>query len=110
MSGWFELKKSKSEDFYFVLKAGNGEVILTSEMYTTKAAAENGIASVQKNSPLDERYERATSSNGKPRFNLRAANHQVIGSSELYESESARDAGIESVKRNGASGTIKELF
>lgn len=108
MSGWFELKKSKSDDYYFVLKAGNGEVILTSEMYKSRSSAENGIASVQNNCGMDARYERATSSNGKFRFNLKAANHQVIGTSELYEAERSREAGIESVKVNGKSTAVKD--
>lgn len=51
MSGWFELSKSSDGQFRFVLKAGNGETILTSELYTSKSAAENGIASVRTNSP-----------------------------------------------------------
>ncbi|MDU3301416.1 MAG: YegP family protein, partial [Enterobacter ludwigii] len=58
MSGWFELNKSSDGQFRFVLKAGNGETILTSELYTTKNSAENGIASVRTNSPSDERYEK----------------------------------------------------
>ncbi|WP_423304012.1 YegP family protein, partial [Escherichia coli] len=53
MAGWFELDKSSNEQYKFVLKAGNGEIILTSELYTTKSSAENGIISVQANSPLD---------------------------------------------------------
>ena len=53
MAGWFELSKSKNDQFRFVLKAGNAETILVSELYTTKAAAQNGIASVQSNSPQD---------------------------------------------------------
>lgn len=81
MAGWFELSKSSNGQFHFVLKAGNAEIILTSEMYNTKSAAENGIASVQVNSPLDERYEKKVSANQKPYFNLKAANHQIIGSS-----------------------------
>ncbi len=109
MAGFFELKTSKDDHTYFVLKAGNGQVILTSEMYNTKAAAQNGIKSVQTNSPLDERYELAESKNGKPYFNLKAGNHQVIGNSELYESVAARENGIESVKTNGPSETIKDL-
>ena len=109
MAAWFELSKSKDGQFRFVLKAGNGETILVSELYTTRAAAENGIASVQKNSPLQERFEKKTASNGKPYFTLKAANHQVIGTSQLYASASARDAGIESVQKNGPVGTIKDL-
>ncbi|WP_300596389.1 YegP family protein [Niabella sp.] len=98
--GKFVITKRKNGEFQFNLKAGNGQVILTSEGYTTKAACENGIASVQKNAPDDGHYERKTSSNGKPFFNLKAGNGQVIGQSELYESEAARENGIESVKKN----------
>lgn len=58
MAGWFELSKSSDNQFRFVLKAGNGETILTSELYTSKASAEKGIASVRSNSPQEERYEK----------------------------------------------------
>ena len=108
MNGWFEVQKSKANDFYFVLKAGNGEVILTSEMYKAKDGASGGIASVQANSGADAHYERTTANGGKFRFSLKAANHQVIGTSQLYVSESSRDAGIKSVQENGASKTIKD--
>lgn len=72
MAGWFELSKSSDNQFRFVLKAGNGETILTSELYTSKASAEKGIASVRSNSPQEERYEKKTASNGKFYFNLKA--------------------------------------
>lgn len=108
MTGWFELDNSGNGQFRFVLKAGNAETILTSETYVTKVAAENGIESVQKNAPLNDRYEKKTSINGKPYFNLKAGNHQVIGTSQLYASEQARDAGIVSVKTNGISTVIKD--
>ncbi|HBN5338657.1 TPA: YegP family protein [Enterobacter cloacae] len=108
MSGWFELNKSSDGQFRFVLKAGNREIILTSELYTSKSAAENGIASVRTNSPQDERYEKKTASNGKFHFNLKAGNHQVIGSSQLYATEQSRDKGIASVKTNGSTQTVKD--
>jgi hypothetical protein len=108
MAGWFELNKNDKDQFWFVLKAGNGEIILRSEQYTTKAAALNGIASVQKNCSLAERFESKESSDGKFFFNLKAANHQVIGTSQLYKTAPSRDAGIASVQTNGASSTIKE--
>lgn len=108
MSGWFELSKSSDGQFRFVLKAGNGEIILTSELYTSKSAAENGIASVRTNSSLDERFEKKTASNGKFHFNLKAGNHQVIGSSQLYATEQSRDKGIASVKTNGSTQTVKD--
>jgi len=47
----FQLKTAKNGQFYFTLTAKNGQVIAQSEMYTTKDAAENGIASVKKNAP-----------------------------------------------------------
>ncbi len=110
MAGWFELTKSETNgQFSFALKAGNGEAILKSEQYTTKAAAQNGIASVQKNSGSDERFEKLTAKDGRPFFNLLAGNRQVIGTSQMYASEASRDNGIASVKNNGQSETIKDL-
>lgn len=108
MAGWFEISKSSDGQFRFVLKAGNAETILTSELYKAKASAETGIASVQANCALDERYERKTSTNDKAFFNLKAANSQVIGTSQMYESTSSRDNGIESVKTNGSTKTVKD--
>ena len=108
MTGYFELSKSSDGQFRFVLKAGNHETILTSELYKTKAAAENGIESVQKNCGEAARYEKKVAANGKHHFNLKAANHQVIGSSQMYASEAACDNGIDSVKTNGKSTTIKD--
>ena len=107
MNGWYQLKKNEKGQYSFILKAGNAEVILRSELYESKGSAENGIASVQKNCLLDERFVRLVSSNGKPYFNLRAGNHEVIGSSELYENEANREKGIASVKSNGPTTTIK---
>lgn len=110
MAGWYEVSQASDGQYRFVLKAGNGEVILTSELYKTKASAQNGIESVQKNSPEDNRCERLEAKNGKPYFNLKAANYQVIGTSQLYSSEQSREKGIESVKNNGSSTTIKDLI
>ena len=108
MAGWFELSKSSDGQFHFVLKAGNAETILTSELYKAKGSAENGIASVQANCAIDAEYERKTSTNGKLYFNLKAANHQVIGTSQMYASESSREDGIASVKAYGSTKTIKD--
>ncbi|AEK60214.1 hypothetical protein CFter6_0585 [Collimonas fungivorans] len=108
MAGSYVLKKSVDGQFYFLLYSGNGEVVLNSEMYVAKASAENGIASVQSNSAQDDRYSRNQASNGKFYFNLKAANHQVIGSSQMYSTTSARDAGIDAVKKNGPSTDVKD--
>ena len=106
MAGKFHLKKSSDGQFRFVLKAGNGETILTSELYKQKASAINGIESVKMNAPLDERYERKVDKAGHPRFNLKAGNHEIIGTSEGYNSEAARDNGIESVKKNAPEAVV----
>lgn len=98
--GKFVITKRTNGEFQFNLKAGNGQTILTSEGYSTKAAALNGIESVKTNSQDDNRYDRKESSNGKPYFNLKASNGQNIGASEMYESTTARENGIESVKKN----------
>lgn len=108
MAGWYELRRTNNSQYDFVLKAGNGEVILTSEQYVTKTSAQAGIASVQVNSPIDERYDRKVANNGKFYFTLKAANHQVIGMSQMYASASGRDSGIESVKANGPTKTVKD--
>ncbi|MGO4262598.1 YegP family protein [Lysobacter sp. TAB13] len=108
MAGKYVISKQSNGQFHFVLKAGNGETILSSESYTTHASCENGIESVRTNSPNDARYERKTSTNQKPYFVLKAANHQVIGTSEMYNSEAARDGGIASVKLNGPSATVED--
>jgi uncharacterized protein YegP (UPF0339 family) len=109
MAGKFELKTSTNGKFYFNLKAGNGQIILSSEMYESKSAAENGIASVQKNAPDDGRYDRKESSSGKPYFTLKAGNGQVIGKSEMYESTASMENGIESVKKNAPDAPTVEV-
>ena len=88
----------KDEQFYFHLRAKNGEIILASEGYTSKAGCQNGISSVMENAPLDNRYERKTSIDGQYYFVLVAANGEVIGKSEMYTTEQARNNGIEAVK------------
>lgn len=107
--GHYELKKSSNGQFYFNLKASNGEIILSSEMYASKASAENGIASVQTNSPDETQFEVKISSNNKPYFVLKARNHQVIGNSQMYSSESAVKKGVESVINNGPTTDVRDL-
>lgn len=106
--GKFEIKTDKSGQFRFNLKAGNGQVILSSEAYTTKSACENGIDSVKTNSQDDNRYERKTAKDGSPYFNLKASNGQVIGSSEMYSSASAMENGVASVKSNAPGADVED--
>lgn len=108
MSGYYVLKPS-GDHFMFLLKAGNHETILTSQRYTTKAAAQKGIASVQKNGGEDKHFKKLTAKNGAPYFTLNAGNGEVIGTSEMYSAEAACEKGIASVKTNASTTVIKEL-
>ena len=108
-AGTFEIKRAKDGQFYFNLKARNGEIILTSEMYAAKASAQNGIESVKTNARLDLRFERKTSVRGEPYFVLKAANGEPIGVSEMYSSSSARDNGVESVKHHAPEAQVEDL-
>lgn len=106
--GKFEIKTRKNGEFQFNLKANNGQIILTSEGYTTKSACNNGIESVKKNSQYDGRFKRLEAKNGKPYFNLTAINGQIIGTSEMYENTSGMETGIESVKKNASDADIDD--
>ena len=107
--GKFEIKKRKNGDFMFNLKAGNGEVILTSQGYASKDGCKNGIESVMKNGVEDSNFERKEASNGQPYFNLKAGNGQIIGTSEMYSGKSACENGIASVMKNAPDATIVDL-
>ena len=108
MAGTFDLKQGGNGQFMFNLKAGNGEVILTSELYKQKQSAIAGIDSVKANAGDDTRYERKTAKNGQPFFVLTATNGQTIGKSEMYSSVSAMENGIQSVKNNGPAAEIED--
>ena len=109
MAGKFEIYIDKAGEFRFRLKAGNGQTILASEGYSAKSGCTNGISSVKANASDDARYERKETASGKFMFNLKATNGQVIGTSESYESASARDNGIESVKKNAPDADTVDL-
>ncbi|MBQ1674029.1 MAG: YegP family protein [Bacteroidales bacterium] len=105
----FEITMRKNGEFQFNLKASNGEVILTSEGYTTKSACLNGVESVKKNAVEEKRYEKLVAKNGKPYFTLKATNGQIIGQSQMYASERNRNNGINSVMKNAPVAVVVEL-
>jgi uncharacterized protein YegP (UPF0339 family) len=109
MAGKFEVKTAKSGQTHFNLLAGNGQIILQSEMYESKASAVNGIESIKKNAGNNDRFERLVSKSGKPYFVIKAGNNQVIGQSQQYESDAGRDNGIESVMKNAPSAEVVDL-
>lgn len=106
MAGKFELTKNEDGTFMFNLKARNGQVILTSEQYSIKQAAQNGISAVVKNALDDTRIERKESRKGRPFFVLKGGNGHVIGSSEPYSAPAAMEIGIASVKKNASNAWV----
>ena len=120
--GKFVMRKTNT-GIKFDLKAGNGQVIATSEVYTTAAACKNGIASVQKNAPVagvedqteegyatvkNPKFEIYKDKAGEFRFRLKATNGQVIAVSEGYTAMASCENGIESVRKNAADAEIVE--
>ncbi|MFA5679037.1 MAG: YegP family protein [Pseudomonas sp.] len=109
MAGTFEIYQDKAGEFRFRLKASNGQNILASEGYKSKSSCLNGVESVKTNAPDDGRYERKESGAGKFMFNLKAANHQVIGTSQQYQTAASRDNGIESIKNHAPEAKVVEV-
>lgn len=105
MAGKFEISTRSNGEFQFNLKAGNGQVILTSEGYATREACLAGIASVRAHAS-DEHFERKAARDGSPYFSLKARNGQSIGKSEMYASSGARDDGIASVIRHATDASV----
>ena len=105
--GKFELFQAASDQWYFRLKAPNGEIILSSEGYASKQGAMTGVESVKKNAQL-ENIEHRTSKAGQPYFVLKAANNQIIGTSQMYKRQSSANKGAQSVVNYAANATIIE--
>lgn len=106
MAAQFDLKLSKNAKHFFTLTAANGEVILTSQMYASRAGARKGIASVQGNAEIRGRYEERKGTRGKMHFVLKAGNHRVIGTSQVYSTPKAMEKGIKSVQKNGKAKKV----
>jgi uncharacterized protein YegP (UPF0339 family) len=108
MIGKYALSKNSDGRFLFNLQADNGEKILTSQSYEAKGSAQKGIESVRRSASLDAHFDRLTSSDRKPYFVLKAANGEVLGTSQQYSSPSAMEAGIKSVMANASSKTVDD--
>jgi len=106
--GKFEIKTDKAGKFRFNLKASNGQVILTSQGYSSKSGCENGIDSVKTNCKKDSMFDRCTAKDGSPYFCLKSTNGQVIGNSEMYSSKTAMENGIASVRKNAPKAKTDE--
>lgn len=122
MAAKYVIKETKT-GFVFNLKATNGEVIATSEVYSALAGCKNGIKSVQKNAPIaaiedqtEKDFEKAKNPKfeiyedkaGKFRFRLKAGNGQIIATGEAYESLKSCKNGVASVQKNAAAEVVTE--
>jgi uncharacterized protein YegP (UPF0339 family) len=108
MSANFQLRQAADGQWTFNLTAENNKIILTSETYTTRQAALNGIESVRANGAVAERFERRQSRDGRDYFVLKAANHEIIGTSEMYSSAAAMENGIQAVMRVAAAAQVED--
>lgn len=121
--GKFIVKKTNT-GVKFDLKAGNGEVIATSEVYSSEAACNQGIESVKKNAPVaavenqtvegyeaqkHPKFEVYADKAGEFRFRLKATNGQVIATSEGYKALASCMNGIESVKKNAPDAPVETV-
>ena len=118
--GKFVIRNTKT-GVKFDLKAGNGEVIATSEVYASQAACKNGVESVRKNAPVaavedqtvegfavekHPKVEIYTDKAGEFRVRLKATNGQIIAVSEGYKAMASCKNGIESVKKNATEAAV----
>ena len=121
--GKFVVKATKT-GFVFNLKAGNGETIATSEVYTTEAACLKGVESVRKNAAeakfedqtvaevaavTNPKFEMYTDKAGEFRFRLKARNGEVIAASEGYKAKASCLNGIDSVRRNAPDAAVEKV-
>ena len=104
----FIVKKTTSGKFMFTLNAANGQVILTSQQYATKAGATNGAKSVKTNGRRDECIDRRKARDGRGYFVVVATNKEIIGQSQRYKSGSGLRNGIASVQRNAPKAVIED--
>ncbi len=104
----FQIFKSAANgEYYYRLRAKNGEIVLSGEGYKTKQGCQAGFASVKQNAPYDSRYDRKDSYTSYT-FNLHAANGEIIGRGETYTSRSGRENGIEAVKHDSPNAPTED--
>lgn len=106
--GNFVIIKTSNGEHYFSLKADNSQIILTSELYSSKSDCINGIELVRTGCSDFIRYERKKSISKKHYFVLKDSNGHIIGNSEMFDTNAGMDNGIESVKKNGLSASVVE--
>lgn len=108
MAGKFVISKGKDGKDYFNLKAGNGEVIMSSQGYKSASGCENGIDSVRTNSQDESKFEVREAKDGREYFVLKANNGQEIGRSQMYKTSSGCKNGMASVAKNAPDAKVQD--
>ncbi|MDG2525154.1 YegP family protein [Stenotrophomonas sp. HITSZ_GD] len=106
MNAYFKLSRSGPQ-FHFVLRAPNHRTILSSERYTTQAAALKGIEAVRRSAVAERGIVRTLARNGEPMFNVVAKNGEIVGTSETYRTAASREKGIASVVLNAPQAPLR---
>ena len=101
-------KSTANNEYYYRLRARNGEIILNGEGYRSKQSCLDGIASVKLNAPYDSRYDRRDGTYNYT-FNLKASNGEIICRSESYTTSTAREKGISAVKSDAPGAPVEDL-
>ena len=108
MSVRFEITKNDKGEFHFKLLNADGKTLVRSEGYNAKASCANGIESVRKNAGDDKRYELKTASDGRPYFNLKASNGQIVGTSPMFAAAAACAAAVAAATAGAAEAPIDD--
>lgn len=108
MSARFEISKTEKGEFHFKLVNADGKTLLRSEGYNAKTSCTGGIDSVRKNAGDDKRYETNTATDGRPYFNLKASNGQIIGTSPMFADAAACAAAIAATKAGAAEAPVDD--
>ena len=109
MVGMFIIKKASNGQFHFELKAGNGEIVLTSMPFSSKHDARNAIESIKRSAREDGLYDRRTSKRIQPYFVLRTQDSEILGISGMFSLVSSRESAIDSVRTMGSTATVLDL-
>ncbi len=98
-TGAFEVFEGQNGQYYFRLRAANGEIVLASEGYVSKQGADTGVESVKAHAVIANNFEQRDSADGQFYFVLKADNGEIIGTSETYVSTSNAKRGAETVRQ-----------
>ena len=102
-------QSDKNQEYYFRMVAKNGKIVLQSEGYTTKQAAENGVESVMRNGRNINNYKRKIAENGKNHFSIIASNGQTIAQSQMYENRGGMEQTIQSIAASVEKAQVQKV-